>query len=192
MDSHVATYSSDGDYLIVFQHGVLDIQTEFGRMLTRPNEVAVIPRGVRYRTTLPGGPVRGYTLELYKGHFTLPELEPIGSNCLAGPRDFQTPKAAFDEDTENTWTIISKSNGQLFTAKQNHTSFNVVAWHERYYAHKYGLGRFNVVGSISFDHPNPSIFAVLTPPSARPSTAMADFIIFPPRWLFQEHTFRPP
>lgn len=132
MDANTALYSSDGDMLIVGQHGVLDIQTELGRLLVRPNEIAVLPRGIKYRVTLPQGPVRGYILELYQGHFTLPELGPIGSNGLANARDFQAPTAHFDEDTTTTWSIVNKYNNELFVAKQGHTPFDVVAWHGKY------------------------------------------------------------
>lgn len=132
MDSNTAMYSSDGEMLIVAQQGVLDIQTEIGKLLVRPNEIVIIPRGIKYRVTLPEGPVRGYILELYQGHFVLPELGPIGSNCLANPRDFQVPFASFDMDTNTTWSIVNKYNGRLFIAKQNHTPFDVVAWHGRY------------------------------------------------------------
>ncbi|KAH8890094.1 Homogentisate 1,2-dioxygenase [Thozetella sp. PMI_491] len=192
MDPATAVYSSDGEMLIVAQHGVLDIQTELGKLLVRPNEIAVIPRGVKYRVTLPSGPVRGYILELYQGNFTLPELGPIGSNCLANPRDFQVPTAAFDQDTTTEWSIITKFAGKFFVAKQKHTPFDVVGWHGKFYPYKYDLGRFSVIGSISFDHPDPSIYTVLTGPSDHPGTAIADFVIFPPRWLVQEDTFRPP
>ncbi|KAI4748434.1 Homogentisate 1,2-dioxygenase [Aureobasidium sp. EXF-12298] len=192
MDAHEAFYSADGDFLIVPQHGALEIRTELGRILVRPNEICVIPRGIRYRVDLPEGPVRGYILELYQGHFTLPELGPIGSNCLANARDFQAPVADFDEDTDSQWTLTTKFAGHLFAAKQNHTPFDVVAWHGLYYPYKYDLGRFSTIGSISFDHPDPSIFTVLTAPSDHPGTAAADFVIFPPRWLVQEDTFRPP
>ncbi|THX02078.1 Homogentisate 1,2-dioxygenase [Aureobasidium pullulans] len=192
MDPHEAFYSADGDFLIVPQHGVLDIRTELGRLLVRPNEICVIPRGVRYRVDLPEGPVRGYILELYQGHFTLPELGPIGSNCLANARDFQAPIADFDEDTDSEWTLTTKFAGHLFAAKQKHTPFDVVAWHGLYYPYKYDLGRFSTIGSVSFDHPDPSIFTVLTAQSDHPGTAVADFVIFPPRWLVQEDTFRPP
>lgn len=192
MAANTAMYSSDGDFLVVLQHGVLDIQTELGRLLVRPNEIVVLPRGIRYRVTLPEGPVRGYILELYQGHFTLPELGPIGSNGLANERDFQVPCAFFQEVTSSRWTIVNKFNGALFAAQQNHTPFDVVAWHGRYYPFKYDLGRFSVIGSTSFDHPDPSIYTVLTAPSEHPGTAVADFVIFPPRWLVQEDTFRPP
>jgi homogentisate 1,2-dioxygenase len=192
MDAKSAFYSADGDFLIVLQHGVLDIQTELGKIFVRPMEICVIPRGIRYRVTLPKGPVRGYVLELYEGHFTLPELGPIGSNCLANARDFQAPVASYVEDVDTKHCIYSKFGGKLFVATQNHSPFDIVAWHGLYYPYKYDLGRFNTIGSISYDHPDPSIFTVLTAPSARPGTAVADFVIFPPRWLVAEHTFRPP
>ena len=194
MDSHSAFYSADGDLLIVLQHGVLDITTELGPLLVRPNEICVIPRGIRHRVALPHGHVRGYILELYQGHFRLPELGPIGSNGLANVRDFQAPKASFTKDAsgENTYTILSKFAGRLFAATQKHTPFDIVAWHGTYYPYKYDLARFNTLGSISYDHPDPSIFTVLTAPSPTPGTAVADFVIFPPRWLVAENTFRPP
>ncbi|SLM38688.1 homogentisate-dioxygenase [Lasallia pustulata] len=192
MDPHSAFYSADGDFLIVLQHGVLDIRTELGHILVRPNEICVIPRGIRYNVSLPHGPVRGYILELYQGHFQLPELGPIGSNGLANARDFQAPVASFDEDTSSSYEVLSKFNGHLFAATQNHTPFDVVAWHGLYYPYKYDLGRFSTIGSISFDHPDPSIFTVLTAPSDHPGTAVADFVVFTPRWLVQEDTFRPP
>jgi homogentisate 1,2-dioxygenase len=189
-----AFYSADGDFLIVPQHGVLDIQTEFGKFIVRPNEICVIPRGVKYRVKLPSGPVRGYICELYQGHYELPELGPIGSNGLANARDFQAPVAAFDDDEGKPaeYTVISKFNNNLFSAKLKHTPFDVVAWHGTYYPFKYDLGRFNTIGSISYDHPDPSIFTVLTGQSDHPGTAIADFVIFPPRWLVAEDTFRPP
>jgi homogentisate 1,2-dioxygenase len=192
MDPHSAFYSADGDFLIVPQHGVLDIKTELGNILVRPNEICVIPRGIRYNVRLPEGPARGYILELYQHHFQLPELGPIGSNGLANPTDFQSPVAAFDEDTSNKYTLLSKFAGRLFAAEQSHTPFDVVAWRGNYYPYKYDLGRFNTIGTISYDHPDPSIFTVLTAQSDRAGTAIADFVIFPPRWLVGEDTFRPP
>ena len=195
MNPNEAFYSADGDMLIVLQHGVLDLRTELGYLLVRPNEICVIPRGVRYHVSLPQGPVRGYILELYQGHFQLPELGPIGSNCLANARDFQAPVASFTEDHPSSgskYTLLSKFNGHLFAATQAHTPFDIVAWHGTYYPYKYDLGRFSTIGSISFDHPDPSIFTVLVGPSDHPGTSVADFVIFPPRWLVQEDTFRPP
>ncbi|KAI0888382.1 Homogentisate 1,2-dioxygenase [Annulohypoxylon maeteangense] len=199
MDEKSAFYSADGDLLIVAQDGVLDIRTELGWLLVRPMEICVIPRGVKYQVHLPSGPVRGYALELYQGHFTLPELGPIGSNCLANARDFQAPVASFSEDFGATasegpsaYTMTVKFNNSLFQTKQAHTPFDVVAWHGNYYPYKYDLGRFNTIGSISYDHPDPSIFTVLSALSDHPGTAIADFVIFPPRWLVAENTFRPP
>jgi homogentisate 1,2-dioxygenase len=197
MPPQAAFFSADGDLLVVPQHGVLDVQTELGKLLVRPGEIAVIPRGVRHRVSLPSGPVRGYILELYQGHFILPELGPIGSNGLANARDFQTPVAAFDDEDECEgtplrWTIISKFANRLFRAQQTYTPFDVVAWHGTYYPYKYDLGRFNTIGTISYDHTDPSIFTVLTAPSAAPGTAVADFVIFPPRWAVAGDTFRPP
>ncbi|CAN9221987.1 unnamed protein product [Alternaria alternata] len=171
MEANEAFYSADGDFLIVAQHGVLDIQTELGRLIVRPNEICVIPRGIWYRVTLPEGPVRGYILELYQGHFTLPELGPIGSNCLANARDFQAPIADFDEDTETEWSILAKFAGHLYAAKQRHTPFD-------------DPSRLTIQTR--------PIFTVLTAPTDRPGTAVADFVIFPPRWLVAEGTFRPP
>ncbi|KAH7131102.1 homogentisate-dioxygenase [Dactylonectria macrodidyma] len=191
MDARRAFYSADGDFLIVAQLGVLDIRTEFGNLLLRPGEIAVIPRGIRYRVDLLGGPSRGYVLELFEGHFQLPELGPIGSNGLANARDFQAPAAAYEDD-ESDWVITAKFGNRLFDAAQDHSPFDVVAWHGNYYPYKYDLGRFNTVGSISYDHPDPSIFTVLTAPSPIAGTAIADFVIFPPRWLVAENTFRPP
>ncbi|SMR45445.1 unnamed protein product [Zymoseptoria tritici ST99CH_1A5] len=192
MDANHAFYSADGDLLIVLQHGVLDIRTELGSLLVRPNEICVIPRGIRHHVSLPSGPVRGYILELYQGHFTLPELGPIGSSGLASPRDFQAPVASYINDTTTEHTLFAKFSGTLFSATQSHSPFDVVAWHGNYYPYKYDLGRFATIGSISHDHPDPSIFTVLTAQSPVPGTAVADFVIFPPRWLVAENTFRPP
>ena len=199
MDEKSAFYSADGDLLIVAQEGVLDIRTEFGWLLVRPMEICVIPRGIKYQVHLPAGPVRGYALELYQGHFVLPELGPIGSNGLANARDFQAPVACFSEDFgataldgERKYTITVKFNHSLYWTKQSHTPFDVVAWHGNYYPYKYDLGRFNTIGTTSYDHPDPSIFTVLSAPSDHPGTAVVDFVIFPPRWLVAENTFRPP
>jgi len=186
-----AMYNSDGDMLIVPQQGRLDIQTEMGFLEVFPGEIVVIPRCIYFSINLPDGPSRGYILEVFEGHFKLPELGPIGANCLANPRDFLAPVAAY-EDKEEEWTVVNKFLGQLFEFKKPQSPFNVVAWHGNYYPYKYDLDNFCTIGSISFDHPDPSIFTVLTCPSAIHGTAVADFVIFPPRWLVQEKTFRPP
>ncbi|CAD6996996.1 homogentisate 1,2-dioxygenase [Ceratitis capitata] len=185
-----AFYNSDGDFLIVPQKGVLEITTEFGKLKVKPNEICVIPQGIRYSVNITE-PSRGYILEVYNNHFQLPDLGPIGANGLANPRDFKTPVAWF-EDNEKEFQIISKYQGQLFTATQSHSPFDVVAWHGNYVPYKYDLSNFMVINSVSFDHCDPSIFTVLTCPSLRAGTAVADFVIFPPRWAVQEHTFRPP
>jgi homogentisate 1,2-dioxygenase len=199
MDERAAFYSADGDLLIVAQEGVLDVRTELGWLLVRPMEICVIPRGIKYQVHLPSGPARGYALELFEGHFVLPELGPIGSNGLANARDFQAPVPCFSADFGPTasdgpsmYTVTVKFNNTLFETKQAHTPFDVVAWHGNYYPYKYDLGRFNTIGTISYDHPDPSIFTVLSALSSTPGTAVADFVIFPPRWLVAEGTFRPP
>ena len=187
MDSKTAFSSTDGELLIILQTGVLDIKTELGRLLVRPLEICVIPRGIKYHVSLPEGPVRGYALELHQGVFTLPNLGPLGSFGCANARDFQMPVAAYEEDTETEYRIINKFNGRLFEAKQDHSPFDVVAWHGTYFPYKYDLGRFMTVGSISYDHPDPSIFTMLST-----SEGVAELAIFPPRWLVMENTFRPP
>ncbi|KAG6013461.1 hypothetical protein E4U54_006723 [Claviceps lovelessii] len=200
MDEDAAYYSADGDLLIVPQEGDLDIRTELGWLLVRPMEIAVIPRGIKYHVRLAGSAsARGFALELYEGHFNLPELGPIGSNGLANARDFMAPVASFTEDAGATahdgpgrHVVTVKFNQRLFRTTQAHTPFDVVAWQGNYYPYKYDLGRFNTIGTISFDHPDPSIFTVLSAPSGVPGTAVADFVIFPPRWLVGEDTFRPP
>ncbi|XP_055632303.1 homogentisate 1,2-dioxygenase [Toxorhynchites rutilus septentrionalis] len=186
-----AFYNSDGDFLIVPQQGPLDITTEFGKMYVCPNEICVIPQGIRFSVAVEG-PTRGYILEVYDGHFKLPDLGPIGANGLANPRDFLTPTAWFEDRSVQGFKIISKYQGALFVASQNHSPFDVAAWHGNYVPYKYDLARFMVINSVSFDHCDPSIFTVLTCPSLRYGTAIADFVIFPPRWSVQEHTFRPP
>jgi len=186
-----AMYNSDGDFLIVPQEGKLIITTEFGRMTVKPNEICVIQQGIKFSVAVEG-PSRGYVLEVYSGHFVLPDLGPIGANGLANPRDFLTPVAWFDDKAINDYTIVSKYQGHLFTAKQDHSPFDVVAWHGNYAPYKYDLNNFCVVNTVSFDHMDPSIFTVLTCPSAKKGTAVADFVIFPPRWSVAEQTFRPP
>jgi len=185
-----ALYNADGDFLIVPQQGNLKITTEFGRMLVKPNEICVIQQGIRFNIDVEG-PSRGYVLEVYDDHFVLPDLGPIGANGLANPRDFLTPTAWF-EDRQTSFQILNKYQGYLFSANQDHSPFDVVAWHGNYAPYKYDLANFCVINSVSFDHCDPSIFTVLTCPSSKPGTAIADFVIFPPRWSVSENTFRPP
>jgi homogentisate 1,2-dioxygenase len=186
-----ALVNADGEMLLVPQQGRLVLTTEMGVLHVKPGEIALIPRGIAFKVALPDGPSRGYVCENYGAHFRLPELGPIGSNGLANARDFQAPAAA-PEAGEGAYEIVKKFGGRLWTAPQTHTPFNVVAWHGNLTPYKYDTANFMVIGSISFDHPDPSIFTVLTSPSDTPGTANCDFVIFPPRWLVMEDTFRPP
>lgn len=185
-----AFYNSDGDFLIVPQQGALTVKTEFGIMEVSPLEICVIQRGVRFAIEVTG-PSRGYIAEIFGGHLRVPNLGPIGANGLANIRDFMSPVAWY-EDKEVDYTIINKFQGVLFASRQGHSPFDVVAWHGNYVPYKYDLTKFNVINSVSYDHCDPSIFTVLTCPSAEPGLAILDFAIFPPRWSVQEHTFRPP
>ncbi len=186
-----AFVNADGEMLIVPQQGRLTLVTELGVLSVAPGELAVLPRGVAFKVELPDGPVRGYVCENYGAHFRLPELGPIGSNGLANARDFLAPVAAF-EDTPGSYELVRKSSGHLWRAPMAHSPFNVVAWHGNLTPVKYDTVNFMTIGSISFDHPDPSIFTLLTSPSDTPGTANCDFVIFPPRWLVMEDTFRPP
>jgi homogentisate 1,2-dioxygenase len=184
-------YDADGELLIVPQLGRLSIATELGVIDIEPQQVAVIPRGIRFRVDLPDGDSRGYVAENFGAALRLPDLGPIGSNGLANPRDFETPVAAY-EDLDGEFELVAKFQGQLWSAAIDHSPLDVVAWHGNHAPYRYDLRRFNTIGSISYDHPDPSIFTVLTSASDTPGTANLDFVIFPPRWLCAEDTFRPP
>lgn len=184
-------YDADGELLIVPQQGRLRLATELGVLDIEPQEIAVIPRGVRFRVELPDGAARGYVAENFGALLKLPDLGPIGSNGLANPRDFLAPAANY-EDAEGDFELVAKFQGRLWSAAIGHSPLDVVAWHGNLTPYKYDLRRFNTIGSISFDHPDPSIFTVLTSQSDTPGTANMDFVIFPPRWLVMEDTFRPP
>jgi homogentisate 1,2-dioxygenase len=186
-----AFFNADGELLFVPQLGGLRIVTELGVLAIAPGEIAVVPRGVRLRIELLDGEARGYVGENYGAPFRLPELGPIGSNGLANPRDFLAPVAAF-EDLDQPTRLIQKFQGELWQTTLDHSPFDVVAWHGNYAPYKYDLARFNTINTVSFDHPDPSIFTVLTSPSDTPGTANCDFVIFPPRWMVAEGTFRPP
>ncbi len=188
---------ADGEMLIIPQLGTLRLHTELGILEAAPGEICIIPRGVKFRVVLldpqaRGCPrARGYICENYGLTFRLPELGPIGANGLANPRDFLAPVAAF-EDREGDFRIVTKFMGRLWQAAIDHSPLDVVAWHGNYAPCKYDLARFNCINTVSFDHPDPSIYTVLSAPSAVPGTANCDFAIFPPRWLVAEHSFRPP
>jgi homogentisate 1,2-dioxygenase len=184
-------YNADGETLLVPQMGRLLVHTELGRIALAPGEIMVVPRGIKFRVDLPEAEARGYICENYGASFRLPELGPIGANALANSRDFQTPVAAF-EDIESNVRVICKFQGNLWESEYDHSPLDVVAWHGNYAPYKYDLARFCAINTVSFDHPDPSIFTVLTSPSDTPGTANCDFAIFPPRWMVAEHTFRPP
>ena len=184
-------YNSDGDFLIVPEKGGLRLRTEFGIIEVKTGEIAIVPRGVKYQADPIDGVARGYICENFGLPFKLPALGPIGANGLANPRDFLYPVAAFEERT-GAFKLINKFQGMLYEATLNHSPLDVVAWHGNYAPYKYDLKLFNVINTVSFDHPDPSIFTVLTSPSEIEGTANVDFVIFPPRWMVAKDTFRPP
>ncbi|TVY58380.1 Homogentisate 1,2-dioxygenase [Lachnellula cervina] len=202
-----AFVNSDGDFLICPQQGSLDIQTEFGMLFVQPGEIVVIQRGQKFKVDLPDGPSRGYILEIWGSNFELPELGPLGANGLANARDFLHPVAKYEIKKES-WGVIYKLAGKFFRSSQQHSPFDVVAWHGNYVRfisrtparplmedqvpYKYDLTKFVNVGSISVDHIDPSIFCVLTAKSRDPTAPLADFLIFSPRWDVASHTYRPP
>ncbi len=184
-------YDADGELLIVPQQGRLRLATEFGRIDVEPQEIVVIPRGVRFQVELVDGVARGYVCENYGAFLRLPDLGPIGSNGLANPRDFLTPHAWY-EAREGKFELVAKFMGNLWSAEIDHSPLDVVAWHGNNAPCKYDLRRFNAIGSISYDHPDPSIFLVLLSPTDTAGVDAIDFVVFPPRILAMEHTFRPP
>ncbi len=182
---------SDGELLLVPELGALVIHSELGSLRASPGEIAVIPRGIRFRVEVPDGLARGYACENFGENFRLPERGPIGANGLANERDFRTPHAAFEE-RNHAVQVVQKFGGNLWAADYDHSPLDVVAWHGNYAPYKYDTARFMVMGTVSYDHPDPSIYTVLTSPSDTPGLANADFVIFAPRWLVGEDTFRPP
>ena len=186
-------YNADGDFLIVPQQGELLVLTEMGKLEVSPSEIVVIQRGIKFQVNplVPGTVCKGYINENFGDHYRLPDLGPIGSNGLANPRDFLSPVAWYRHKVADS-LVLAKFGGKLWQASIDHSPLDVVAWHGNYAPFKYDLRRFNTINSVSFDHPDPSIFTVLTSPSARPGVANIDFVIFPPRWMVAEHTFRPP
>lgn len=184
-------FNADGEYVVVPVAGRLRLLTEMGIIDIEPLEIALLPRGIRFRVELPDGAANGYLVENLGAPFRLPDLGPIGANGLASPRDFRTPTAWF-EDRDEPFELIQKFSDCLWTTSLPHSPLDVVAWHGNLAPCKYDLRRFNTLGTISFDHPDPSIFTVLTSPSDMPGRANADFVIFPPRWMVAEDTFRPP
>ena len=184
-------HNADGEMLFVPQQGRLLLHTELGRLDAAPGEIAVVPRGLKFRAELPDGPSRGYVCENYGSPMRLPELGPIGTNGLANPRDFLTPHAAF-EDRTGAFELVFKFDGGFWTTTIDRSPLDVVAWHGTHVPYKYDLANFMAIGTVSVDHPDPSIFTVLTSPSSDPGVANVDFVVFPPRWMVAENTFRPP
>lgn len=184
-------YSADGELLVVPQEGRLRFCTELGVIEVGPKEIAVLPRGLVYRVEVIEGPCRGFVCENYGQAFDLPDRGPIGANCMANPRDFKTPVAWF-EDRDAPSTVTLKWCGQFHRSSIPHSPLDVVAWHGNYAPYKYDLTTYSPVGAILFDHPDPSIFTVLTARSEVEGTANIDFVLFRERWLIAEHSFRPP
>ena len=184
-------HSADGELLVVPQQNPMKFLTEFGIVVAEPGEIVVIPRGVKFRVDLVDGPIRGYVCENYGMALALPERGPIGANGLANERDFLYPAAAY-EDLEQQCALYLKARGRMFRTVLPHSPLDVVAWHGNCAPCKYDLRRFSPVGSILHDHPDPSIYTVLTAASDTPGTANVDFVIFPERWLVAESSFRPP
>jgi homogentisate 1,2-dioxygenase len=183
--------NADGEMLLVPQAGGLILRTEFGTLSAEPGEIVVVPRGIRFRVDLLDGSARGYVCENYGSLFTLPERGPLGANGLANERDFLAPVAAF-EDKDKSVQVVQKFGGNLWAAEYDHSPLDVVAWHGDYYPYKYALANFMVIGTTSFDHPDPSIYTVLTSPTVAPGLANVDMCVFTTRWLVGEDTFRPP
>ena len=183
-------WNADGEMMFVPQQGGLVLFTELGRLGIAPGDIAVVPRGIKFRVELTEATARGYVCENYGAAFRLPELGPIGSQGLAQPADFQSPVAAFEDS--GRCEVVAKFMGGLWASEFDHSPLDVVAWRGDYAPYRYDLARFMVINTVSFDHPDPSIFTVLTSPSPQNGVANCDFVIFPPRWLVAEDSFRPP
>lgn len=190
MDS-VYLMNADGDFLLVPETGTLEVKTEFGNLLVEPGEIVIVPRGMKFQVNPSGAECRGYVGENFGAPFRLPELGVIGANGLAHRRHFLTPAAAY-EDKDQASQLIGKFSGQWWSAEMAHSPMDVVAWHGNYVPFKYDLRKFNTINTVSFDHIDPSIFTVLTSASDTPGVANVDFVVFPPRWMVAEHSFRPP
>jgi len=184
-------YNADGEFLIVPQAGALDVHTEFGSLTVPPGQVILIPRGIKFRVDLVEGTARGFICENYGQHLRLPDLGPIGTFGLANARDFEAPVATF-EDREGDFTLIAKYGGGLWEAEIDHSPLDIVAWRGNYLPFRYDLYKFQCINTVTFDHPDPSIYCVLASPTAVPGTSNLEFGCFPPRWTVAEHTFRPP
>ncbi|OOW07290.1 homogentisate 1,2-dioxygenase [Pseudomonas sp. MF6396] len=184
-------FNADGELLLVPEQGRLRLVTELGVLDVEPLEIAVLPRGLKFRVELLDSQARGYIAENHGAPLRIPDLGPLGSNGLANPRDFLAPVAHYEEQ-QGPVPLVQKFLGELWGCELQHSPLDVVAWHGNNVPYKYDLRRFNTIGTVSFDHPDPSIFTVLTSPTSVPGMANIDFVIFPPRWMVAENTFRPP
>lgn len=186
-------HDADGDLMILPDTGALEVRTELGVMRVAPGELAVVPRGIKMSVArVDGGVVRGYVGETFGRHFELPARGVIGASSLADARHFEVPVAAYEGRAEGEYRVTAKVGGALFEARRRGSPFDVVAWHGNYAPFRYDLGLFSPVGAVRIDHPDPSIYTVLTAPLDQPGESCLDFVIFPPRWDATEHTFRPP
>jgi homogentisate 1,2-dioxygenase len=183
--------SVDGELLIIPQTGKLHILTELGALQVDPGEIILIPRGIRFSVRVESDSASGYVCENFGASFRLPELGLIGANGLANARDFLAPTAQYENDA-NPVECVMKFGGALWTCQLRRSPFDVVAWHGNLVPYKYSLWNFNALNSVTYDHSDPSIFTVLTSPSAIPGVANSDFAALPPRWSVSEGTFRPP
>lgn len=181
----------DGEIILIPYLGELMIYTEFGRLVLKPGSLAVIPRGIKFKVELASPLACGYLCENAGISLSLPELGLLGANGLANPRHFLYPKA-FYEDYTGGITLVCKYQQRFWSAHSNHSPLNVVAWHGNYAPYCYDLSLFNTLNTVSFDHPDPSIFTVLTSPSNTPGVANFDLVIFSSRWMVAEHTLRLP
>jgi homogentisate 1,2-dioxygenase len=187
-------YSADGDFLFVPQTGPLHLETEMGKMLVDIGEFGVIPRGIKFRVVIPGGEKvchKGWICEVFGDHMKLPELGPIGANGLANPQDFCIPKASYYNE-KGEFNIYAKFLGEFFMCTSKMNPLDVVSWRGNYYPYKYNLRNYNTINSVSFDHPDPCIFTVMSSMSTRPGVAVLDFVVFQKRFMVAENTFRPP
>jgi homogentisate 1,2-dioxygenase len=189
-----ALYSADGDLMLIPDTGALEVRTELGLMRVAPGQLAVVPRGLLMSVGVPDGVARGLVLEVYARHFQLPERGVIGANGLADERHFESPVAAYeDREVEGGYRIVAKMGGRLWQGRKSHSPFDVVGWHGDYLPYRYDLSKFNAMGTVTWDHPDPSIFTVLSAPLDHPGENLADFVVFPnPRWDVAWDTFRPP
>jgi homogentisate 1,2-dioxygenase len=183
---------ADGDLLLLPEEGSLTLLTELGVLQVHPGQLALVPRGVRFSVLLGGSRARGYVGESFGRPFSLPERGPVGANGLADARHFRGPVARHEERLCPGYRVTVKLGGALFEATQDHSPFDVVAWHGNHFPTVYDLAAFSPAGNARVDHIDPSIHTVLTSPLDEAGANGLDLVVFTPRWDATEHTFRPP